>query len=218
IPKGGDKAVPGPDLDWDRFLGDAPKAPFSVSRFFQWRLYWDYAGGPSTDLLVHTFTPVHRVLELGYPERVFGGGGMFQYGGTREVPDQCNMIIDYPGGPSVVLTNSLSNATPMRYPNGGHVVYDTIIRGTEGIITFEKQGIVILPHGAKTPTHTIPWNGMGNTSLLWTDLLDCVRSRKQPLSPVSIAAKVQAPLSMAILSHREGKVAKFDLEKEDIVL
>jgi len=98
------------------------------------------------------------------------------------------------------------------------VVYDTIIRGTNGIITFEKQGIVVLPEGAKKPTHTIPWNGMGNTSLLWTDLLECVRTRRQPLSPVSIAAKVQAPLNMAILSHREGKVAKFDREKEEIVL
>jgi len=92
-------ARPGPDLLWERFLGDAPKVPFSVSRFFQWRMFWDYAGGPATDLLVHTFTPVFCVLELGYPERVFGGGGTFEY--SREVPDQCNIIADYPGGPSV---------------------------------------------------------------------------------------------------------------------
>ena len=83
---------------WERFLGDAPKVDFSVSRFFQWRLYWDYAGGPATDLLVHTFTPVFCILGLDYPERVFGGGGSFQY--NREVPDQCNIIADYPAGPA----------------------------------------------------------------------------------------------------------------------
>jgi len=212
------KARPGPDLDWEQFLGDAPKVPFSVSRFFQWRLYWDYAGGPATDLLVHTFTPVFRVLELGYPERVLGGGGKFQYDGLREVPDQFNMVIDYPGGPSVLLANSLSNAVPLRHPRGGGVVFDTIIRGTRGIITFEREGIVVLPHGAKKPSHVIKWNGMGNTSLLWVNLLECVKSRKRPVSPVDIAAKVQAPLNMAILSYRQNKVARFDPDREEIVL
>ncbi len=67
------KALPGPDLLWDRFLGDAPKVDFTLSRFFQWRMYWDYAGGPATDLLVHTFTPIFCILELGYPEPVFEG-------------------------------------------------------------------------------------------------------------------------------------------------
>ena len=212
------KARPGPDLDWEEFLGDAPKVPFTVSRFFQWRLYWDYAGGPATDLLVHTFTPVFRVLELGYPERVLGGGGKFQYDGLREVPDQFNMVIDYPGGPSLLLANSLSNAVPLRHPRGGGVVFDTIIRGTRGIITFEREGIVVLPHGARKPSHVIKWKGMGNTSLLWVNLLECVKSRKRPVSPVDIAAKVQAPLNMAILSYRQNKVARFDPDREEIVL
>ena len=60
-------AKPGPDLLWERFLGDAPKVDFTVSRFFQWRMYWDYAGGPATDLLVHTFTPIFCILELDFP-------------------------------------------------------------------------------------------------------------------------------------------------------
>ncbi len=211
-------ARPGPDLDWEQFLGDAPKVPFSVSRFFQWRLYWDYAGGPATDLLVHTFTPLFRVLGLGYPERVVGAGGKFQYDGLREVPDQFNMVIDYPGGPSIILANSLSNAAPLRYPRGGGLVFDTIIRGTSGLITFERQGIVVLPHGAKKPSHVIKWNGMGNTSLLWVDLLECVRTRKRPVSPVDVAARVQAPLNMAILSYRQNKVARFDTKREEIIL
>ena len=59
-------------MNWERFLGDAPKVDFSVSRFFQWRMYWDYAGGPATDLLVHTFTPVFCILELDFPQRVMG--------------------------------------------------------------------------------------------------------------------------------------------------
>ena len=47
-------ARPGPDLNWEAFLGDSPKRPFDVSRFFRWRMYEDYAGGPVTDLNIMT--------------------------------------------------------------------------------------------------------------------------------------------------------------------
>jgi predicted dehydrogenase len=205
-------AKPGPDLLWERFLGDAPKVDFSVSRFFQWRMYWDYAGGPATDLLVHTFTPIFCILQLDYPERVFGGGGTFQY--SREVPDQCNIIADYPGGPSVVMTNSLSNPFPS----------DTIIRGTDGIITWamlqggKEYGVRIVPSGRGKQEILLPWKGQGDTSKLWQDLLDCVRTRRQPKCNIAMAVRVQAPLSMGILSHRENKVVRFDKAKQEFIL
>jgi predicted dehydrogenase len=203
-------AKPGPDLDWERFLGDAPKVDFSVSRFFQWRLYWDYAGGPATDLLVHTFTPVFCLLDLDYPQRVFGGGGCFQY--DREVPDQCNIIADYKDGPSIVMTNSLSNYTGV----------ETKIRGTNGIIILTDAGIRIVPIDPKTNKETdeinLKWNGMGDTAKLWRNLLDCVASRQQPFSPIAAAVRVQAPLSAGIISHRENKVVCFDPGTKELVL
>ena len=205
-------ALPGPDLNWQRFLGDAPQVPFSVSRFFQWRMYWDYAGGPATDLLVHTYTPVFCVLELGYPERVFGGGGTFQY--DREVPDQCNIIADYPGGPSVVMTNSLSN----------HVPADTIIRGTDGIIKWamlqggKEYGVRIVPFAKGSEEILIPWKGQGDTSKLWLDLLECVETRQPTKCNIAMAVRVQAPLSMAVISHRESKVVKFNAENYSFML
>lgn len=203
-------AKPGPDLNWERFLGDAPVTDFTVSRFFQWRMYWDYAGGPATDLLVHTFTPIFCILELDFPERVFGGGGTFQY--DREVPDQCNIIADYPDGPSVVMTNSLSN----------HVPEDTVIRGTDGIISWamlqggKGEGVRIVPFAKGKEEIHMPWKGQGDTSKLWADLLDCVKTRQQPKCNIGMAVRVQAPLSMGILSHRESKVALFDKDRQSI--
>ena len=205
-------AVPGPGLLWDRFLGDAPKVDFSVSRFFQWRLFWDYAGGPATDLLVHTFTPVFAILGLGYPERVFGGGGTFQY--NREVPDQCNIIADYPDGPSVTMMNTLSN----------HVPTDTMIRGTDGVIIWKSlgerdgKGIRVVPFAKGKKELFLPWNGMGDTRKLWANLLDCVKSRQQPACSIELAVRVQAPLSMGIISHRENKCVLFDTKSKSIVL
>ncbi len=201
-------AKPGPDLDWEQFLGDAPKVPYTVSRFFQWRLYWDYSGGPATDLLVHVFTPLFCLMDVDYPDRCMGAGGMFQYNGLREVPDTFNMVFDYPGGPSVVLLNTLSNETDTH----------ALLRGTNGTILLDGHGIHMTPHGAQKPSHVIPWKGQGDTMLLWANFLDCVASRQRPLSPVEVGAKVQAPLNMAILSYRENKVARFDRQKQEIVL
>lgn len=204
-------AQPGPDLMWEQFLGDAPQVPYSVSRFFQWRMYWDYAGGPATDLLVHAFTPILRVLNLDYPARVSCGGGTFQY--NREVPDQCNIMIDYEGGPSIVLMNSLSN----------HATIDTMLRGTAGTITWKQindnnsKEVRISPHSTGVQEIVIPWTNMGNTQGLWENFLDCIKTRKEPVSPMSLAIKVQLPLTMAILAHRNSKVVTFDRESEQIV-
>jgi predicted dehydrogenase len=200
-------AKPGPDLNWKQFLGDAPDRPFDVSRFFQWRMYWDYAGGPATDLLVHTFTPIFCILELDYPERVFGGGGTFQY--DREVPDQCNIIADFKDGPSVVMTNSLSN----------HVPEDTKIRGTDGVIMWamlqagKDYGVRVVPFAEGKKEIRIPWQGQGDTKKLWQDLLEKVSTRQPCKCSIELALRVQAPLSMGVISHRESKVVTFDRDK-----
>jgi len=204
-------AKPGPELLWERFLGDAPKVDFSVSRFFQWRLYWDYAGGSATDLLVHTFTPIFAILGLDYPQRVFGGGGTFQY--NREVPDQCNIIADYTDGPSVVMMNTLSN----------HVPTDTVIRGTDGVIIWHdflhhSKGMRIVPFAKGKKEIFLPWKGMGDTAKLWADLLDCVKTRRRPACSIDMAVRVQAPLSMGIISHRENKCVLFDKQSQSLVL
>jgi hypothetical protein len=59
---------------------------------------------------------------------------------------------------------------------------------------------------------------IGDTAKLWTNFLDCVKTRNRPYSPIDIAVRVQAPLNMGILSHRENKVARFDKRKQQIVL
>ncbi|MGC9326496.1 MAG: Gfo/Idh/MocA family protein, partial [Candidatus Hinthialibacter sp.] len=89
------QAQPGPDLDWEAFLGDSPQKPYDVSRFFRWRMYEDYAGGPVTDLFPHSFTPVLHILGVTFPSKVVATGGKFRYQ-EREIPDTFNMLIDYP--------------------------------------------------------------------------------------------------------------------------
>lgn len=82
-------------IDWDAFLGDAPKTPFDATRFFRWRNYRDYGTGMAGDLFVHLFSGVHRMLDSAGPERVFATGGLRYWEDGRDVPDVFIAACDY---------------------------------------------------------------------------------------------------------------------------
>ena len=206
-------AQPGPDLDWEAFLGDAPKVPFTVDRFFSWRKYLDYAGGPSTDLFPHVLTPFMNVLGLKIPSLVVASGGIFKYDTyDREVPDTFNQCMDYPNKISVMLICTLSNE------------YQTppMIRGDEGTILLEtdwSSGVAnttLIPR--QGPKQEIKGSYSDTTRAHWKNLLDCVRTRQKPVSDVEFGYNVQVALNMSLLSYLNKKAAKYDFEKEEIVL
>src|ERR1043165_3261072 len=64
------------NTDWKKFLGNAPKHDWDPRRYFQWRLYWDYSGGISTDLLVHQTDIVNFMLGKTVPKSCMTSGGM----------------------------------------------------------------------------------------------------------------------------------------------
>jgi len=209
------EAKPGPDLDWEAFLGDAPKVPFTVNRFFSWRKYLDYAGGPCTDLFPHVFTPFVSALGLKFPSLAVASGGIFKYTTyDREVPDTFNMCLDYPEKLSIVLVCTLTNE------------YHTepAIRGDEGTLTLQNpadwtsgfDSVTLWPRkGAK---QVIAGGRVDATSAHWQNFLSCVRTREKPVSDVEFGFHVQTALNMALLGYLNKKVAQFDLAKEEIVL
>ena len=208
------EAKPGPDLDWEGFLGDAPKVPFTVDRFFSWRKYLDYAGGPCTDLFPHVFTPFVSALGLKFPVLAVASGGIFKYTTyDREVPDTFNMCLDYPEKLSIVIPCTLANAFPT----------EPAIRGDEGTITLQNPGewnvgfdsVTVTPF--KGEKRVIPAGKMDATYPHWQNFLSCVRTREKPASDVEFGYHVQVALNMAMLSLLQKKVLQFDLTKEEIV-
>lgn len=207
-------AKPGPGLDWEAFLGDAPVKPFSVERFFSWRMFLDYAGGPCTDLFPHVFTPFVSLFGLKFPSYVVASGGIFKFDDYgREVPDTFSMSLDYPERLTVALVCTLTN----------EFATEPAIRGDEGTITMQGpafeggfDSVTLIP---KSGEKTVIAGEKPNTTLLhWKNFLECIRSRAKPVSDVEFGFHVQAALCMAMLSYLERKVAKFDLEKKAIVL
>ncbi len=67
----GQDTVP-PELDWDLWLGPAPKRPFKAEVYhpFKWRGWYDFGTGALGDMACHTVNMPFRALKLGYPNVV----------------------------------------------------------------------------------------------------------------------------------------------------
>jgi predicted dehydrogenase len=83
-------------VDWDMFLGSAPRKPYDPLRIFRWRNYRDYGTGVSGDLFVHLFSSLHFVTSSHGPRKVMAQGGLRYWKDGREVPDILLGMFDYP--------------------------------------------------------------------------------------------------------------------------
>lgn len=211
-------AIPGPDLDWEAFLGDSPKRPFDVSRFFRWRMYEDYAGGPCTDLFPHSLTPVMDILGVKWPSSAVATGGKFRYQ-EREVPDTFNMLMDFPEKITVaVLGTQGNNFQGVGARGAGGRV--PIVRGWDGTLTIEDTDVVFTPaEGSDKKEQRFPIEQKEDfVEYVRSFLNNCREKNTQTLSDVDLAYYTQTGLIMGMLALREGKTAKFDPEKEKIII
>jgi len=83
-------------VDWDRFLGKAPKRPFEPIRLFRWRNYQDYGTGVAGDLFVHLLSGLHLATSSIGPTRIVSTGGLRYWRDGRDVPDVMLAGLDYP--------------------------------------------------------------------------------------------------------------------------
>jgi predicted dehydrogenase len=133
-------------VDWDMFVGPAPKRPFSLERFFRWRCYWDYSGGISTDLFVHLMTTIHHVMGATVPESVTAYGANYRHQKTHEVPDTLSAAAVYGKENFMVQLGGTFN-------NSGGGESGFAIMGSEGSLTFRGGRMTF------TPEHRREGNG-----------------------------------------------------------
>ncbi len=83
-------------IDWNTWLGDAPKRPFDGRRFVSWRCYKDYGTGLPGDLFVHLISGINYITGVNAPPaRAFSTGGIYHYK-ERDFGDLQWTIYDYP--------------------------------------------------------------------------------------------------------------------------
>ncbi|HTE31511.1 MAG TPA: Gfo/Idh/MocA family oxidoreductase, partial [Chryseolinea sp.] len=119
-------------VDWDRFLGDAPKVAYDPVRFFRWRNYQDYGTGIAGDLFVHLFSGLHVVTTSNGPNRIYAAGGLRYWKDGRDVPDIITGICEYPGSdkhPPFTLQLRVN------FEDGSRAGQSLRLIGTDGVIT-----------------------------------------------------------------------------------
>lgn len=153
-PTGAWEYPPPPDLspatlDWDTWLGTAPKKPFDPATFARWRCWKEYGTGVAGDLMVHLVTGMMFATGINQaPDRAFGSGGILRWKDGRNMPDLHTAIFEY-GKVPVYVRLSLGTETPeltrLMGPKGVIDIYEhyftyTPQRGVDTAPSYYAQG------------------------------------------------------------------------------
>ncbi len=206
------------NTDWEKFLGPAPKRPFNKARFYQWRLYWDYSGGISTDLLVHQTDITNFVCGKTVPLTCVASGGIYRWvNDDREVPDTLSAIYEYPGRFHINYSCYFGN---------DHFGYGEQFLGNEGTLeVISRQYLNFYPQkfGGKAPAHVaarkeikehIPNADNLSVEAHVRNWIEAIRGKAKLVAPVEVGQQAAISGHMATISYRSGKKVYWDEKTE----
>jgi predicted dehydrogenase len=204
------------NTDWQKFLGAAPKKPFHKGRYYQWRLYWDYSGGISTDLLVHQTDITNFVCGKTTPVSCVASGGVYRWtdaADDREVPDTFSALYEYPDKFHINYSCYFGNE---KYGYGEQFM------GNEGTIeVLNRQILTFTPESfrGKPPAHVAARKEMkmelpGNDNLAVEahikNWLESIRGKEKLVAPVQVGQQAAVSGHLATLSFRNNKKVLWD--------
>jgi predicted dehydrogenase len=231
---------PPADLDWDAWLGPAPRRRYNPNRaIYHFRWFWDYSGGQMTNLASHTLDIVHWFLKVAAPTAITSVGGRFSLQDNGETPDTQDTLLEYPGF-TVLCSHREASAGQTK---GGLEFF-----GPLGSLTISRAGFslvgdrkVPLENAVPQFTGAHPVGGpktapQKDRDETWTrsvedksgdpkaqlkahvrNFLDSVRSRKEPISDLESAHRVATVCHLANISLRLGRRLRWDAAREAIV-
>jgi predicted dehydrogenase len=167
-------------IDWDRFLGNAPKRPFEPIRLFRWRNYNDYGTGLAGDLYVHLLTGLHVVTGSLGPTRIYSVGGTRFWKDGRDAPDVMLCTMDYPKSEhtpafTFALRVNFASSEPKEQ-------FGLRFTGSEGQMTVNTEEIKL----TRTPRETEPGMTLGTFSKAVQKEIEKVYYAKYPPKPVTL--------------------------------
>jgi predicted dehydrogenase len=237
---------PPPGLDWDLYLGPAPKVPFNPARFiWTFRWFWDYAGGMMTDWGVHHIDIVQWAMNVRAPRSVTAVGAKYHLRDNRDTPDTLEAIFEYPDFILTYSNRDLNRGTAARG-------YGIEFHGTDATMFLDRGGYEIIPESQgqmesprpaylaeierfeiesarhdpaswtrprrmrKGRTEMIVGEGSEQNLSHVRNFLDCVKSRRQPISDVDTGHASSSTAILGNIALRTGRTIVWDAEKEQV--
>ena len=202
------------EVDWDLWLGPAPKIPWNERHFWHWRCYYAYGTGYAGDLLSHEMDFVQYLLGHGIPDTCTCAGLNALLRDDREVPDTWIATYQFEKlGRTVTFEGSMNTTDSQPVTlcgRDGTLRFDAIahdVRSFEVIPAFHNRrpGLPQAYVRGKTspqPNHMQDW-------------VNCIRTRGTPKCSTDEAFIETATFLMSLKSQQEGRMVRWDAVREE---
>jgi len=199
-------------VDYDMWLGPAPKRPFNPNRFhFNFRWFWDYAGGLMTDWGVHLLNVCLWAMGPEPLLRVTSAGGKRIVDDNSETPDTQVTVYDFPKYTLIFEHEMVGGVGIGGRPHG------MSFSGSEGTLIIDASSWEVVREPNKT---LVPFkkdgSGDGRPQHV-RNFLDCVKSREEPVENLEMGHFVSTVAHLGNLAFRTKKEIVWDPKEERVV-
>lgn len=194
-------------LDWDRFLGTAPKVSYEWIRYDSWRYFPDYGGGLLADILTHWADVAQWMMDESRPLNAVATGGVYQLRDGRVNPDTVNAILQYAGAGQARQNGAWnltfeSSVLPLRNERPG-----VFFQGTEGALEITRAEYIFTPNKGEPQIV----KAEGNLEVAHaTDFLEAIKHGKSPSADIQTGVEACNPAHLAKAAYWRRKRMKLD--------
>jgi predicted dehydrogenase len=205
---------PVPDgVDYDLWLGPAPLRAFNSNRFhFNFRWFWDYAGGLMTDWGVHLIQVLLWAMGNEPPRAVVASGGKYVLEDNSETPDTQMAVYEFPSY-TLVWEHKVGVGLGLYNRPWG-----MSFTGTEGTLVINDAGWEILREPSKDSLRAAKFpGGVDPRPGHIRNFLDCVKSRQRTVEDMDEGHFLSTVAHLGNVALRAGERIVWDAAREQVV-
>ena len=204
-----DDAAPPPELDYDFWLGPAPKRPYNPLRsHFTYRYFWDYSGGYLIDFWCHYTDVAYWALDLKAPKSVSAAGGRWGVHDLAETPDTLEVVCEYP---NLILTWTLHPQGRPGFPAMGNSV---IFQGSKATMVVNYNRYEIYVKGKRDEAFQPPPPSIPDSPGHIREFLNAIKSRQRTTCDIEYGHRLTKSGLMANIAYRTGERLNWDDGRE----